>query len=130
MNHASCLCKSIQFTIDCELHSTRYCYCTNCTKFAGTSPATWAIMESSKLTVTSAEKSVSKFDSGRGRRCFCPHCGSPVWFESLDNPELLAIPLGVLDDGDVPAPERHIWVRSKPKWCTIHDHLPQHKTDP
>lgn len=130
MNNASCLCKSVRFTIDCELHSARYCYCVNCTKFSGTSPATWAIAQKSKLSMSSSAGDISKFDSGRGLRCFCSHCGSPVWFESLDYPEVVAIPLGVLDDGDIPEPEMHIWVRSRPKWRPIDDDLPQHETYP
>lgn len=130
MNHGSCLCGSTQFTINGALRDARYCYCANCTKFAGTSPATWAIAERSKLTVDSPGSRVKKFNSGRGLRCFCTTCGSPVWFESLDYPEIVAIPLGVLDDGDIPTPDMHLWTQSKPKWCTINDKLPQHKTNP
>jgi hypothetical protein len=53
-----------------------------------------------------------------------------VWFESLDYPEIVAIPLGVLDDGNIPTPEMHLWTQSKPDWCVINDTLPQHKTNP
>jgi len=130
MIHGSCMCGSIQFTIECELRSARYCHCTRCTKFAGTSPATWAMAESSSLFVDAPGASVTKFDSGRGRRCFCANCGSPVWFESIEYPEIVAIPLGVLDEGVIPSPEMHIWTASKPDWCTINDDLPQYETDP
>lgn len=130
MFHASCLCGSVRFTLDGALKSARYCYCENCRKFVGTSPAAWAIAEKSRLALSSTSGHVSNFDSGKGLRCFCARCGSPVWFESLDYPELVAIPLGVLDDGDVPRPGRHIWVRSMPDWCTIYDDLPQHDTNP
>lgn len=130
MLQGSCLCGSIRFTLDGSLESARYCYCRNCTKFAGTSPATWAIAQKSSLKLVDTDVRVARFDSGKGLRCFCTQCGSPIWFESLDYPELVAIPLGVLDEGDVPKPERHIWVRSKPDWCTICDELPQHETNP
>ena len=130
MNHGSCLCGTTKFTLRGELHSARYCHCTNCTKFAGTSPATWAIADSKLLELNSPEAPVTRFDSGRGTRCFCAKCGSPVWFESHEHPEIVAIPLGVLDDGDIPAPRMHLWTRSKPGWCTINDNLPQHRTNP
>jgi hypothetical protein len=130
MNHASCLCKSVQFTIDCELRSARFCYCANCTKFAGTSPAIWAMAKRSKIEFSTSDKSISKFDSGKGLRCFCTTCGSPVWFESLDYPQIIAIPLGVIDDGELPPAEMHIWVRSKRGWCAIVDDLPQYETNP
>ncbi|MGI9235684.1 MAG: GFA family protein [Woeseiaceae bacterium] len=129
MISGSCLCGSVQLTLDGDLTSARYCYCTNCTKFAGTAPATWAIAERSKLEVNSRGH-VKKFNSGKGLRCFCTDCGSPVWFESLDYPDMVAIPLGVLDDGAVPAPTAHIWTQSKPDWCRITDKLPQHASYP
>jgi hypothetical protein len=127
---ASCLCGAIRFTLDLELRAPRYCYCEHCTKFAGTSPATWAIALKAKLDVSASSGRVARYDSGKGLRCFCTTCGSPVWFESKDHPEYVAIPLGVLDDGDVPPPEMHIWVGSKPAWCAIHDDLPRFDADP
>lgn len=130
MAQGSCLCGAIRFTLDGELSAPRYCYCTYCTKFTGTSPATWAMGESSKIDVTTSMKTLAKYDSGRGLRCFCARCGSPVWFESHDYPEITAIPLGVLDDDEVPRPEMHIFVGSKPDWCAISDDLPQHDDFP
>lgn len=130
MNSGACLCGAIRFTLDCELRAPRNCYCENCTRFAGTAPATWAIALSAALTVTTSREAVTKFDSGKGLRCFCSRCGSPVWFESKDHPEFVAIPLGVLDAGDVPSPEMHIWTASKPTWCAINDDLPQFETNP
>ena len=130
MYQGSCLCGAAKFTLGGALHSTRYCHCANCRKFAGTSPATWAIGDSSALALTTTNAQVSKYDSGRGLRCFCACCGSPLWFESLDYPEIVAIPLGVLDSGDVPPPEMHLWTASKPAWCAVNDDLPKHETHP
>lgn len=125
MIRASCLCGSIAFTIGAELRASRCCYCKHCTKFAGTAPAVWAMADSATLNLVTSEKSLARYDSGRGLRCFCTTCGSPVWFESKEHPEIVAIPLGVVDAGDVPAPEAHIWVSSRPDWCEIRDARPQ-----
>ncbi len=130
MMHGSCLCGAIAFTLDGELRAPRYCYCRHCTKLAGTAPAAWAMAKSANLDVTTSEKTLARYDSGRGLRCFCTRCGAPVWFESKDFPDIIAIPLGVLDDGEIPSPEVHIWVTSKPDWCNICDDLPQHSRYP
>ncbi|WP_082305887.1 MULTISPECIES: GFA family protein [unclassified Pseudoalteromonas] len=130
MIHGSCLCKEVTFTINGNLHSGRYCHCDNCRKFSGTSPAAWAMAQSADVVICSANNCVSKFNSGRGQRCFCSHCGSPLWFESLEYPDTIAIPLGVLDHGYIPPLRMHIWTQSRPTWCAIHDELPQHKTYP
>jgi hypothetical protein len=82
-----------------------------------------------QVTLT-ADGPLTKYDSGRGVRCFCSTCGSPVWFESKDYSDIVMIPLGVLDEGNIPAPDAHVFVGSKPGWCSIHDDLPQHDAHP
>lgn len=129
MYEASCLCGSFRFAIKGELSAPRFCHCANCTKFAGTTPASWAMTSLSNITM-SASAELSKFDSGKGLRCFCARCGSPLWFQSLDYPDIVAIPLGVIDKGEIAPPEMHIWVQSKPDWCSITDGLPQHAGNP
>ena len=126
----SCLCQAIQFELDGEITSPRYCHCSNCVKFAGASPAAWAMANSAELQLINSAAEITKYNSGRGLRCFCSQCGSGVWFESIDFPEIIAIPLGVIDDGDIPLPEQHLWVSSKPGWCVINDELPQREQGP
>ena len=129
MRSASCLCESIRFELRGELQAPRYCYCVHCTKFAGTSPASWIMARRQDIHWTT-RGTVTRFDSGGGIRCFCSTCGSPVWFESKEDLDTLMLPLGVLDAADVPPPRMHMWVSSKPQWCAIHDDLPQHQTNP
>ncbi len=130
MIEGSCLCGAVEFTIGGALRSPRYCHCVYCAKFTGTSPAAWAMADAAALTVTPDDPPVTKYNSGRGNRCFCARCGSPVWFESHDYPNIVAVPLGVLDGGDIPSPAMHIWTQSNPAWCTITDDLPRHDTYP
>lgn len=125
----SCLCGQISFTLHGALTAPRYCHCTNCRKFSGTSPAAWAMANSAELQ-TQTQGDISEFNSGRGIRCFCSSCGSPVWFKSLDFPAIVGIPLGVLDQGAVPAPQMHLWFSSKPDWCEILDNKPKHAEGP
>lgn len=132
MIQGACLCGATAFRLDGALYSVRYCHCASCRKFSGTSPAAWAMADATKLTVTSSRAPIGRFNSGSGIRCFCSECGSPTWFESLDYPNIVGIPLGALDDsgGVIPKPEMHLWVQSKPKWCAILDELPQYRQGP
>ena len=127
---ASCLCKALEFGIHRPLHSVRYCHCGNCRKFAGTSPAAWAMGERTSIELTGDQQQIGQYNSRRGIRCFCQKCGAAVWFESLEFPDVVGIPLGVLDSGTPPIPEMHLWVSSKPDWYPILDELPQHQTHP
>lgn len=82
------------------------------------------------IKLDSEQHQIGRYNSGRGIRCFCQQCGSAVWFESLDFPDVVGVPLGVIDSGAPPIPEMHLWVGSKPDWYDISDALPQHETHP
>jgi hypothetical protein len=126
----SCLCKAVSFEIEGTVHNARYCHCTNCRKFSGTAYAAWGLVPTDKFTVIPAQGGVTKFDSGGGLRVFCSACGSPLWYEPAGMQQYRGIPLGVIDDGNVPAPQLHLWTKSKVPWVTITDDLPQHETHP
>jgi len=126
----SCFCGSVSFEIDGAIHSPRYCHCTTCRKFSGTAYAAWGLVSTSEMTVTVSTGGVTKYDSGGGSRVFCTSCGSPVWYEPADLMQFRGIPLGAIDDGDVPVPQMHVWTRSKVPWVSVADDLPQHETHP
>jgi hypothetical protein len=125
----SCLCGGVSYEIEGSTHNARYCHCANCRKFSGTAYAAWGLVQTSHLTVAPSA-AVTKYDSGGGLRVFCAACGSPVWFEPAGMPQYRGIPLGVVDDRSVPAPQMHVWTRSKVPWASITDGLPQHETHP
>ncbi len=80
--------------------------------------------------ITNHEAEIAKYNSGRGLRNFCSRCGSPLFFESIDESDIVMIPLGSIDTGPIEPPVMHIWVKSKPVWSTIDAQLPQHSTYP
>jgi hypothetical protein len=130
MIKGSCLCAAVSFEIQGPLHSARFCHCTNCRKFSGTSSAAWGLAETAHITIAPRVPNVTKFNSGGGLRVFCSACGSPLWYEPAGRPQLRGIPLGAIDEGGVGKPEKHVWTRSKVPWGTIDDGLPQFETHP
>jgi hypothetical protein len=125
-----CLCGRVSFEIHGAIHSARYCHCATCRKFSGTACAAWGVIQANHLIVTGAESGVTRFDSGGGLRAFCSSCGSPLWYEPANVPAFRGIPLGVIDEGDIPTPEMHVWMKSKVSWASIEDELPRHETHP
>ncbi len=130
MMKGTCLCKSVSFEINGTVHNGRYCHCSNCRKFSGTAYAAWGLVPTEQFIVTPSEGGVTRYDSGGGLRAFCSTCGSPLWFEPAGLPQYRGIPLGAIDDRDVPAPLMHVWTKSKAPWVTVADDLPQHETHP
>ncbi len=130
MYSGSCLCGAVTWRLEGSLRAARYCHCGNCRKFSGAAAAAWAMADTAGLRVTRGASDVQRFDSGRGLRCFCRHCGSVLWFESLEQPNTVAVALGSLDSGAVTPPQVHIFTASRADWDTIADALPQHAEYP
>lgn len=131
MIKGSCLCGGIKFEIDGEVTMSRYCHCENCRKFSGTAQAAWGLAQSAQFVQTKGDATVSKFDAGSGSlRSFCANCGAPLWFEPKTMPAFMGIALGAIDEGDVSAPQAHLWVQSSPAWEIIEGDLPRHQTTP
>ena len=130
MLKGSCLCGAVSIEIRGAIHSARFCHCGTCRKFSGTASAAWGLAKASDLTVMDPQSSVATYDSGGGLRAFCRSCGSPLWYEPAAVPAFRGIPLGVIDEGEVPTPMMHVWTQSKVSWASIDDALPRHKTHP
>jgi hypothetical protein len=116
MIKGSCLCGKVSIEIDGPLTNTRFCHCANCRKFSGTSPAAWGLARTEQFKVSPAASAVTKYDSGNGLRVFCSACGSPLWYEPNGMSQYRGIPLGVIDEGDVPKPDKQVWTASKVDW--------------
>src|SRR5262245_1670891 len=125
-----CLCGGVSLEIEGDIHNARICNCTNCRKFSGTASAAWGLVPAKQLIVRAEESSISKYDSGGGLRVFCTTCGSPLWYEPSNVPAFRGIPLGVIDEGDVPRPGMHVWTKSSVSWASIDDSMPRHDTHP
>ncbi len=130
MCEGSCLCGAVQWQLTGPLQAARFCHCSHCRKFSGAAAGAWAMASTADFSVSHGEDSVRRYNSGRGLRCFCGHCGSALWFESIEHPQLVSIALGSLDGGDIPAPEMHIFTGARPAWSAIADQLPQHADYP
>jgi len=127
---ASCLCGGITIEIGGPIYSPRYCHCTNCRKFSGTAFAAWGVVDAATFEVKHAVSEIARFDSGGGHRAFCGTCGTPLFYEPKGRPQLRGIPLGIIDDGEVPAPSMHVWTQSKVAWTSVEDGLPRYDTHP
>ena len=119
-----CLCGRVSYEIHGAIHSARFCHCVTCRKFSGTACAAWGVVQTDHLIVIGPESNAAKYDSGGGLRAFCSSCGSPLWYEPASLPAFRGVPLGVIDAGEVPTPEMHVWTKSKVSWASIDDELP------
>jgi hypothetical protein len=119
---ASCRCGQLRAAMSGEPVRVSVCHCLNCKKRSGSAFAVQARWHRQDVEIEGESKSfVLVADSGnRGIFHFCPECGSDVYYE-IDGKfdDLIAIPLGVLDDPYFVSPRFSVWEERKHEWVDV-----------
>ena len=91
-----CQCGSIRYRISGELEYPHLCHCRMCQKAAGNYFMALGFAPGNMLTLTRGEPGWFQ-SSDPVRRGFCPDCGTPLFFDTLQS-DGMAVTLGSLDD--------------------------------
>jgi hypothetical protein len=100
------------------------CHCLACQKRTGSAFSTQARWAAECVEVEGESRQWTRTaDSGQTTTYhFCPECGSTVYYGGGNYPELIAIPLGALDDPYiVDSPDYSVWERRKHDWLELTD---------
>ena len=128
--HGRCLCGHIRYVFDPEGVLWRgFCHCESCRR-ATASPVTayLGVRDSAWRWVGPAP---SRFDSSPGvRRFFCPRCGTPMAYQTDDDPGETHFFTATLDDPEDHAPTYHAYWNEKLSWLKLSDRLPRNAGDP
>ncbi len=117
-----CLCGGVRFEITEPLASAGYCHCTRCQRRTGTAAAISARIAPGSLRVTSGEELLRSFDPPDGfSKIFCTACGSALWSQSPDDPEVKGVRLGAFDGDPGIRPQYHQYVAYAAVWEPIPD---------
>ncbi|MEZ8826025.1 GFA family protein [Vibrio amylolyticus] len=126
MYKGSCLCGSIQLSLNGGMTDIIHCHCSLCRKASGSAYATNAFIEADSLKVTDADGTLTFYESSEGKRkYFCKTCGSPVYSSNSTSPQRLRIRLGILDSDISERPISHNFVTSKANWEDLDADLPR-----
>ena len=125
-----CLCGQIRYTLSAEPKVCVTCHCKNCQRQAGTALSVIIGVPEDAVEITGQVKTYNDTgDSGASvRRQFCGDCGSPV-FTRLEQPGMLFIKAGSLDDTSGLKPAFHCYTKSKQDWVPLGD-IPCYETVP
>lgn len=121
-----CLCERVSFQVTGPLTDPLNCHCAMCRKAHGAAFRTRATVKAADFRWLTGAASVKRYESSPGEyRTFCSNCGSNLITEFEHNPDVLGLPLGVLDDDPGVRPACHVFTVSKAPWHEITDDLPQ-----
>ncbi len=118
-----CLCGAVRFTVDGPLREVVFCHCSQCRRQTG---LYYASTNAARADITIAgEAEISWYASSEhGRRGFCRHCGSAL-FWCYAGEEEMSIQAGAFDQPSGLTPGYHIFTESKADFYTIGDGLEQ-----
>ncbi|NOK32509.1 GFA family protein [Corallococcus exercitus] len=118
---ASCTCG--QLRVECKGDPVRVsmCHCFACQQRTGSVYGVQARFR--RADITAIEGRSTKFirkgdESGNSTTFhFCPECGSTVYYESPNDPDLVAITVGTLMDPSFPAPSISVYEERSHAWA-------------
>ena len=120
-NTASCRCSQLRAIAEGDPVRVSICHCLACQKRSGSAFSAQARWETDCVHFEGESKQWTRTaDSGQQTTYhFCPLCGSTVYYGGGNFPELVAIPLGVLDDPYFECIDYSVWEKRKHPWVQL-----------
>ena len=126
----SCLCGEVRFELTSELGPIEVCYCQMCRKASGGPLATNAPIAAAAFHLRAGSDLLAGYESSPGeRRFFCTRCGSPIYSQRVDKPDVLRVRVGTINEPLNVRPAASYYTASKCNWWEIRDTLPRHETE-
>ncbi|GAB5448743.1 GFA family protein [Gymnodinialimonas sp.] len=114
-----CQCGQLTYAIDADPVVAYCCHCLDCQKQSSSAFGMSVWFPADRFTVTAGELAVfvTRGSSGSPKTCaFCATCGSRIYNVAIDEPDMLSMKGGTLDDINGFRPVAHIWTRSAQPW--------------
>jgi hypothetical protein len=120
-----CYCGLVRYeAAGVPFHETN-CHCSICRRTTGAPFVAWFSVPRSRFRFLGGTP--TEFDStAKGRRKFCPRCGTQLTFEDAALPDEIDVNICSLDDPNGVQPKSHIYTSSKLDWVLLADGLPQY----
>jgi hypothetical protein len=117
-----CNCGAVRFEVDAPLVNASWCHCTRCQRRTGGPASAQARVAPGSFRLLSGEEALRAWKPGDGfAKVFCGECGSSLWSESPDDPEVKSVRLGVFDSDPGVRPEFRQFVAYAAPWEPIPD---------
>lgn len=125
-----CVCGKVTFEIDQPLVGAALCYCRRCQHRTGTGVSATGLTQPGSFRVTAGEEVIKGYEPGDGgfNKFFCGECGGHLYTSHPENPEILAVRLGALNEDPGIRPAAHQFTDYAAPWFPVpDDDLPKFK---
>jgi hypothetical protein len=114
-----CLCGNIRYSVSQPVEKIIACHCTHCQKASGAGASHNALVPVSAVTFTAGKPKLFADTAQSGnilKRYFCADCGSPIYSQRANLPEMMVLKVGTLDAPDEMKLVMNIWTSSARRW--------------
>ncbi len=117
----SCSCGRLSATVRGEPVRISICHCLDCQRRTGSVFGQQARFPASGVEIEGDSSSWTRTaDSGNQITShFCPTCGSTVFYQPENEPDLIAIPVGGFADPTFPAPGVSVYESRRHPWVVV-----------
>jgi hypothetical protein len=124
-----CNCGAIRFEVTAPLVNAGYCHCTRCQRRTGTAASLSGGTAPHAFHLLSGEDRLARFSPPDGSdKVFCADCGSAMFSQSREQPEVVGVRFGVFDQDPGIRPQYHQFVAYAAPWEPIpEDGLPRYE---
>lgn len=120
MYTASCLCGKVQMNIHQDISSVYVCHCQQCQKAQGSAFVAIVPIEKKNLNIVGGKDVLTEYlSTPNKKRVFCRECGSPLFSERLDLPEIVRLRVGIINESLQAKLYSHAYVKYKASWFEI-----------
>jgi hypothetical protein len=117
-----CNCGGIRYEVTEEPVAAGWCHCTRCQRRTGASASAQARIVPGSLRVLQGEELLRAWQPDSGfAKVFCSACGSHMWSQSPDDPDVVAVRLGSFDSDPGVRPGYRQFVAYAASWDPLPD---------
>ena len=122
----SCFCGAVRFTVELPTLFCGHCHCTMCQRAHGAAYVTWFAVPYARFTLCGGADDLVRYrSSDHGTRSFCRTCGSTLFCESTNHPDIVDIALANMHGSIDRPPQCHVYFSDHADWVQVADDLPR-----
>ena len=118
-----CMCGTVAFEVSEPLAGALYCHCKRCQRRTGSAFAVTGLTRPGSFSVVSGAETLRTYrpDDGGWHKSFCSACGSHLFTAHPEDPSMVAVRLGALDQDPGVRPGAHQFVAYAAPWEPLPD---------
>lgn len=118
----ACMCGGVRYEVTAPLLGAAYCHCKRCQRRTGSAFSVSGLVAPGSFSITEGEELIRAYAPGDGwAKRFCSKCGGQLYTSDPENPDLLSIRMGTLDQDPGIRPGVHQFVDYAAPWEPLPD---------